>query len=79
MAVRADAPDDGERSSVSAATPDAFTAQYVAMLAQAGITILTERLPGAVAAAVELQTHIARVNAACPPDAPPAITFSTPA
>ena len=56
-------------------TEDALTAEYMALLARAGIAMPPERLADAVAEFAELRTHVERVNAACPPEAEPATLF----
>ena len=53
----------------------AAQAEYLALLARAGIAMPPERLVEAVAEFVELRTHVERVNAACPQYAEPATTF----
>lgn len=56
-------------------TEGALAAEYLALLARAGIAMPPERLAEAVAEHAELRDHIARVNAACPPEAEPATMF----
>jgi len=57
---------------------DALAAEYLALLARAGITMPAERLAGAVEEYADIRTHIDRVNAACPSDAEPATLFGLP-
>lgn len=57
---------------------DALAAEYLALLARAGITMPPERLAGAVEEYADIRTHIDRVNAACPSDAEPATLFGLP-
>lgn len=57
---------------------DALAAEYLALLAHAGITMPPERLAGAVEEYADIRTHIDRVNAACPSDAEPATLFGLP-
>lgn len=58
-------------------TEDALAAEYLALLARAGIAMPPERLAEAVAEYAELRAHIDRVNAACPPEAEPATLFGS--
>ena len=60
------------------AAEDPAAAEYLALLARAGIAVPPERLAEAVAEYVELRGHVERVNAACPPDAEPATMFHLP-
>lgn len=57
---------------------DALAAEYLALLARAGITMPPERLAGAVEEYADIRPHIDRVNAACPSDAEPATLFGLP-
>ncbi len=57
---------------------DALAAEYLALLARAGITMPPERLAGVVEEYADIRTHIDRVNAACPSDAEPATLFGLP-
>lgn len=57
---------------------DALAAEYLALLARAGITMPPERLAGAVEEYADIRTHIDRFNAACPSDAEPATLFGLP-
>lgn len=56
-------------------TEDALTAEYMSLLARAGIAMPAERLAEAVAEFAELRAHVERVNAACPPETEPATLF----
>lgn len=57
---------------------DAAAAEYLALLARAGIAMPPERLAEAVAEFLDLRSHVERVNAACPPDAEPSTMFELP-
>ena len=64
------------RAPAGGMTEDGLTAEYVALLARAGIAMPPGRLAEAVAEFAELRAHVERVNDACPPEAEPATLFS---
>lgn len=56
-------------------TEGKLAAEYLALLARAGITIPPARMADAVKEFAELRTHIERVNASCPPEGEPSPLF----